>query len=174
MDNGKQEIRIVCTGQVMRAVDELTPYAQNARIHGDAQIEALRKSLRRLGFVRPLLVDRDGNLIAGHGTLMAAKAEGMTQVPCILVEGLSDEERRAYILADNRLAEMSAWDIEMLDTELKSLDLPEIGLDGLDFSDLLPNEGGIMGLDLDGEEPQEEGAKDTTYICPKCGFSFHV
>lgn len=111
----------------LRSVTDIIPYARNARVHSNEQILQLRSSLREFGFVAPLLIDASGNLIAGHGRLEAAKAEGMTKVPCVLVEHLSDTQRRAYILADNRLAEQAQWDADLLSLELQ--ELQEAGLD---------------------------------------------
>lgn len=111
-----------------RPISELVPYARNARTHSDAQIAQLRASIREFGFINPVLIDAAGNIIAGHGRVLAAQAEGMTEVPCVLVEHLSDAQRRAYILADNRLAEMSGWDGEML-----AVELGEIQTSGLDL-----------------------------------------
>lgn len=110
-------------------IGELVPYARNARTHSESQIVQIRASLREFGFVNPVLIDSDRNIIAGHGRVLAAKAEGMTEVPCVLVEHLTDAQRRAYILADNRLAEQSGWDTEML-----ALELGEIKADGMDLA----------------------------------------
>ena len=110
-------------------IGELVPYARNARTHSESQIAQIRASLREFGFVNPVLIDSDRNIIAGHGRVLAAKAEGMTEVPCVLVEHLTDAQRRAYILADNRLAEQSGWDTEML-----ALELGEIKADGMDLA----------------------------------------
>lgn len=93
-------------------VDQLKPYEKNAKIHGDDQIEKLCESIREYGFISPVLIDSDMNVIAGHGRLMAAKQLGMRTVPCQFIEGLSDAQRRAYILADNRLNEYSEWNLE--------------------------------------------------------------
>ncbi len=110
-------------------IGELVPYARNARTHSESQIAQLRASLREFGFVSPVLIDGDRNIIAGHGRVLAAKAEGMTEAPCVLVEHLTDAQRKAYILADNRLAEQSGWDTEML-----ALELGEIKADGMDLA----------------------------------------
>ena len=110
-----------------RPISELVPYARNARTHSDAQIAQLRASIREFGFINPVLIDAAGNIIAGHGRVLAAQAEGMTEVPCVLVEHLSDAQRRAYILADNRLAEMGGWDLDMVEIELG--DIWDAGLD---------------------------------------------
>ena len=104
-----------------RKISELIPYANNARTHSPAQIELLRRSLREFGFVSPVLIDGAGNVIAGHGRIEAAKAEGIEEAPCVLVEHLTDAQRRAYILADNRLAELSTWDDVVRDAELLRL-----------------------------------------------------
>ena len=104
-----------------RKISELIPYANNARTHSPAQIELLRRSLREFGFVAPVLIDGAGNVIAGHGRIEAAKAEGIEEAPCVLVEHLTDAQRRAYILADNRLAELSTWDDVVRDAELLRL-----------------------------------------------------
>lgn len=110
-------------------IGELVPYARNARTHSESQIAQIRASLREFGFVNPVLIDSGRNIIAGHGRVLAAKAEGMTEVPCVLVEHLTDAQRRAYILADNRLAEQSGWDTEML-----ALELGEIKAEGMNLA----------------------------------------
>ena len=84
-------------------IDKLVPYARNARTHSKEQILQLRSSLREFGFVNPVIVDKDLNIIAGHGRVLAAK-KGITEVPCVFVEHLTEAQKRAYIIADNRLA----------------------------------------------------------------------
>ena len=102
-------------------IDELIPYENNAKIHGPDQIEQLRRSLRQFGFVSPVLIDEDKNLIAGHGRVEAARAENMTEVPYVTVSDLSEAQRRAYIIADNRLAETGEWDAARLKFEMEEL-----------------------------------------------------
>ena len=102
-------------------IDELVPYANNAKIHGPDQIEQLRRSLREFGFVSPVLIDEDKNLIAGHGRVEAARAEGMTEVPYVTVSDLTESQRRAYIIADNRLTESGVWDAGRLKLEMQEL-----------------------------------------------------
>ncbi|MCL2223585.1 MAG: site-specific DNA-methyltransferase [Defluviitaleaceae bacterium] len=120
------------------AIDRLIPYARNARTHSNEQILQLRASLREFGFVNPVLVDRDYNIIAGHGRVIAAKAENITEVPCVFVEHLSETQKRAYVLADNRLALNAGWDEAMLAVELEELeDLNfDIDLTGFDADEL--------------------------------------
>ena len=102
-------------------IDDLIPYENNAKIHGPDQIEQLRRSLRQFGFVSPVLIDEDKNLIAGHGRVEAARAEGMTEVPYVTVSDLTEAQRRAYIIADNRLTEAGVWDAGRLKLELQEL-----------------------------------------------------
>lgn len=140
--SGALEEYIRVTGQrmEMRSIDSVIPYVRNARIHDAAQIAYLRGSLRTFGFVKPITIDEQGNLIAGHGILEAARAEGMTEVPCVVASGLSEVERQAYILADNALAEMSAWDEKMRGLEVKRLSSLGVntGLLGLKTDKLSP------------------------------------
>lgn len=130
------------TKMEMRRLADLVPYARNARVHSEEQILQLRASLREFGFVAPLLIDAQDNILAGHGRLLAAQAEGMEEVPCVLVEHLTDPQRRAYILADNRLAEQASWDAEMLSLELQ--ELKDAGFDftltGFDDADIILEE----------------------------------
>ena len=108
-------------------IDRLIPYARNARTHSKEQILQLRSSLREFGFVNPIIVDKDLNIIAGHGRVLAAKAEGLTEIPCVFAEYLTDAQKRAYILADNRLALSAGWDEELLALEFG--ELKDLGFD---------------------------------------------
>ena len=118
------------------ATDKLIPYVNNARTHSPEQINKLRSSLREFGFVNPVIIDQNFNVVAGHGRLMAAREEGFTEVPCVLVDYLTEAQRKAYILADNRLSETSVWDTEALKIELE-------GLEALQFDT------GIIGFDAE-------------------------
>ena len=102
-------------------VDRLIPYINNARTHSPEQIKKLRASLREFGFVNPVIIDRDYNVIAGHGRIMAAKEEGITEVPCVYADHLTEAQKKAYILADNRMALDAGWDEEMLRVEIEAL-----------------------------------------------------
>lgn len=172
MDQDKIEIR--GKGWQMMPVEMIRPYERNAKIHSEQQVEMLRQSLRRIGFVRPLLIDSDGNLLAGHGVLMAAKAEGMQQVPCVLVDGLSEQERRAYVHIDNRLAEMSSWDQAVLDLDLRELQDLGIDLSGLGFDALSAVEPICLDDEDDGDAETGDGKERSVMHCPKCGFVFEV
>ena len=124
-------------------IDKLIPYARNARIHSKEQIKQLRASLREFGFVNPCIIDKDYNIIAGHGRVMAAKEEGIESIPCVFAEHLTDAQKRAYILADNRLALNAGWDDEMLSVELSDLQASAFDLSLLGFSDAEMNK--LMG-----------------------------
>ena len=104
------------------SLEKLRPYERNAKKHGAGQIEKLKASILEFGFLTPCLIDSDYNLIAGHGRVMAAKELGIPSVPCVFIEGLTEEQRRAYILADNRLGELGEWDMDLVLDELTELD----------------------------------------------------
>jgi DNA modification methylase len=106
---------------VYQKIDQLKPYARNARRHGKRQIKQIAESIRVFGFVNPVLVDRNNRIVAGHGRVEAAKLFGMTEVPTIRLEDLSEEEIQFYVIADNKLAENAGWDEEVLAIELQHL-----------------------------------------------------
>jgi hypothetical protein len=121
-------------------VHNLRPYERNARTHSDAQIDAIAESIRQFGFNSPILIDDDDGVIAGHARLAAARKLGLDTVPCVRLSHLSDAQRRAYILADNRLAEMAVWDVPLLSLEVSELTLEDVDLSFLDLDALLPIE----------------------------------
>jgi ParB/RepB/Spo0J family partition protein len=115
-------------------VSTLVENCQNARTHTKRQIRKIAASIRRFGFVNPVIIDRNNQIIAGHGRVRAAKLLGLEKVPTILLENLTEDEIRAYVLADNRLAELAGWDEEILAIELQylltigeDLDVTDIG-----------------------------------------------
>ena len=116
-------------------INKLVPYARNARTHSKEQIAQLRSSLREFGFVSPVIIDSDYNIIAGHGRVSAAKEEGYKTVPCVFAENLTEAQKRAYILADNRLAMNAGWDEEMLAVELSDLQADAFDVSLLGFTD---------------------------------------
>lgn len=103
-------------------LEKLVPYVNNAKIHSEEQVTMIASSIREFGFLSPVLIDRDFNIIAGHGRVMAAKKLNMESVPCVFVEGLTEAQRKAYILADNRLGELADWDMDLVNMELEALD----------------------------------------------------
>ena len=135
-------------------VDRLVPYARNARTHSKEQILQLRASLREFGFVNPVIVDKDLNIIAGHGRILAAKEEGITEVPCVFAEHLTEAQKRAYIIADNRLALSAGWDAEMLSVEIADLqgadfDISLLGFDNAELNKLLSGIEDVKDDDFD-------------------------
>ena len=116
-----------------RAVSDLIPYANNARTHSEAQVAKIAGSIREFGFNNPVLVDGKNGIIAGHGRVLAAGKIGLTEVPVIELSHLSETQKRAYILADNRLAEQAGWDAQLLSLELGDLADLDVNLAGLGF-----------------------------------------
>lgn len=112
---------------VYKNVDDLIPYARNAKIHDENNINLIAGSIKSFGFNNPVLLDGENGIIAGHGRVLASKKLGIKQIPTIELQGLSDAEKRAYVIADNRLTEKSEWDKEILSLELQ--DLNELGID---------------------------------------------
>ena len=126
-------------------IDRLIPYANNARTHSPEQVKKLQASLREFGFINPVIIDDKFNVVAGHGRIMAAKAEGMKEVPCVYVSHLTEAQKKAYILADNRMAMDAGWDEEMLKVELEALsdlsfDLSMTGFDENELAELFKDE----------------------------------
>ena len=123
-------------------IERLIPYARNSRTHSDAQIAQVAASIREFGFTNPVLIDGADGIIAGHGRVMAARKLGLAEVPCIRLAHLSETQKRAYIIADNKLALNAGWDEEMLALELAELrevdfDLGLLGFDEEELGDLL-------------------------------------
>ena len=135
-------------------IDELVPYANNARTHSPEQIAKLRSSLREFGFINPVIIDKENNIIAGHGRVIAARAEGIKEVPCVLVDHLTEAQKKAYVIADNRMALDAGWDEELLKVELEALeaeafDLSLTGFDGDELNKLLKEEAEVEDDDFD-------------------------
>lgn len=120
------------------AISKLIPYVNNARTHNTQQINKLRSSLREFGFVNPVIIDRKFNVIAGHGRIMAAKEEGINEVPCVFVDYLTEAQKKAYIIADNRMAMDAGWDEELLKVEIEALQAEDfdLSLTGFDEKEL--------------------------------------
>lgn len=130
------------TEMKMVPTSKLIPYVNNARTHSQEQVNKLRGSLREFGFINPVIIDAEYNVIAGHGRLMAAKEEEIKEVPCVFVDYLTEAQKKAYILADNRYAEDAGWDEEMLKVEIEALegmdfDMSFTGFDEQEIADLL-------------------------------------
>lgn len=119
----------------LRSVDELIPYSKNARLHSEAQVAQIAASIIEFGFTNPVLIDGEKGIIAGHGRLMAAKKLGLKEVPVVILDHLSETQKKAYIIADNKLAENAGWDEEILASELADLKEENFNLDLIGFED---------------------------------------
>lgn len=160
-------------------VDRLVPYERNARTHSEEQVAQIAMSIQEFGFTNPILVDADDGILAGHGRLLAARDLGMTEVPVVVLNHLTPVQRRAYVLADNKLALNAGWDEELLRDEMMSLNMADFDMSLLGWADYE-----IKGfLDPDGiDDPTREydGAKELDeeefsefeHKCPRCGFEF--
>ena len=147
-------------------LSKLVPYVNNARTHSPKQLAKLRSSLREFGFINPVIIDRDFNVIAGHGRIVAAKEEGITEVPCVFVDYLTEAQKKAYILADNRMALDAGWDEELLRIEIESLQ-------GTDFDVSLTGFGEDEIADLfagDGEKDVKDDDFDLSAALEKAAF----
>lgn len=135
-------------------IDKLIPYINNAKQHTDEQITRIASSIREFGFVNPVLIDKEFNIIAGHGRVMAAKKLGLAEVPCVYVEGLTEAQRKAYILADNRLGELAEWDMDIVTSELEALQQFDFDID-------------LTGFELPDEEDDAEVVEDEVPDVPE-------
>jgi len=156
------------------SIEKLIPYARNARTHSDEQIGQIAASIKEWGWTTPILVDEQGGIIAGHGRTLAAQRLKMAEVPVMVAKGWSETKKRAYVIADNKIALNSGWDDELLKLELHALDEADYSLDMTGFSaDELTEV--MFGKLIDPESPDEFKEVDETdmgHKCPRCGFEF--
>jgi ParB-like chromosome segregation protein Spo0J len=155
-------------------LEKLIPYARNSRTHSDQQIAQVAASIREFGFTNPVLIDSEDGIIAGHGRVMAARKLGLAEVPCIRLGHLTETQKRAYIIADNKLALNSGWDEEMLGLELADLremdfDLDLIGFDAGEIEAALNPVESIQSDSDDGDKIQD--VKEPIE-CPHCHMHF--
>src|SRR6056297_546521 len=153
-----------------RPLADLIPYANNARTHSETQVARIAGSIREFGFNNPVLVDGENGIIAGHGRVLAARQLGLREVPVIELAHLSEAQKRAYILADNRLAEEAGWDRELLALELGELDelgmdLGEIGFEGAELDALLNHGEGDPREEETPEPPAEPVSRPGDLWC---------
>lgn len=146
-------------------IAKLVPYVNNARTHSPEQIVKLRSSLREFGFINPVIIDRDYGVIAGHGRILAAKEEGITEVPCVFADHLTEAQKKAYIIADNRMAMDAGWDEELLRVEIEALQAADFDplLTGFDADEL-------ADLFDDGEKDVEDDDFDLSAALEKASF----
>lgn len=144
------------------ATDDLIPYINNSRTHSESQIKQIAASIREFGFTNPILIDEGGTIVAGHGRLLAAQLLNLEQVPTITLEGLTEAQRKAYVIADNKLALNSGWDDELLKLELETLKNLDFDLNLLGW-DVLPDFAGEVDysiLDDDSHDDELDGYSD--------------
>lgn len=144
-----------------RSIDDLIPYARNARTHNEAQIAQIAASMCEWGWTNPVLIDSDGQILAGHGRVLAARTLGFIECPVMIADGWTQAQKRAYIIADNRIAENAGWDDAMLRVELDALrdddfDLSLTGFDADALADLFEGEEGDTGQTGDDEVPESQ------------------
>lgn len=146
---------------------ELTAYAKNSRTHSDAQVAQLVASLREFGFTNPILIDSKNGIIAGHGRLKAAQELGYETVPTIELGELTEEQRRAYIIADNKLALNAGWDYELLSFELQDLQDAgfDVGLTGFSDDEIKAMNATEEEIDEDFKEPSDESRNTLLIEC---------
>lgn len=153
-------------------IKDLKPYENNAKIHSDYQIGLLVKSIEEFGFINPVLIDEDNNVLAGHGRIEAAKQLKIKELPAIVIEGMTETEKQAYIIADNRLSELAMWDNRIIAQELKDLkesdfdtDVTGFSAEDIDFSFLDDTE--------EPEDTEDDGGKEEHICeCPRCKCIF--
>lgn len=142
---------------IYKDINSLIPYVNNARTHSDEQVLQIASSIKEFGFTNPVLIDDTDGIIAGHGRLMAAKKLGLDTAPTITLAGLTDAQRKAYVLADNQIALNSGWDLDMLRVEIEQLSELDFDLGLIGFDD------GVLQklLDVDAELPDlPDGDRD--------------
>jgi ParB family chromosome partitioning protein len=154
--------------------ESLIPYARNARTHSAAQVSQIAASIREFGWTNPVLIDDDGGIIAGHGRVMAARKLGMAEVPCIRLSHLTDTQRRAYIIADNKLALNAGWDDDMLRIELSDLDGFDIDAIGWNEEEMaefqfIASASSLSSAVQELMNPSQEKEPPKVKTCPHCG-----
>lgn len=161
----------------MWPLPRLVPYERNARTHSPEQVAQIAASIQEFGFTNPILVDGENGILAGHGRLAAAKDMGLAEVPVIVIDHLTPEQRRAYVIADNQLALNAGWDMDILRLELTSLQDLSFNFDVIGFSD--QQIAGIMeepnfepATEDDQGRLDEKNQQEIDCVCPSCGHEF--
>lgn len=156
------------TEMVEVAVGLLKPYERNAKKHPQEQIDKIKDSIKEFGFISPCLIDKENRIIAGHGRVQAATQLGFETVPCVYIEGLTEEQRQAYIIADNRLTELGGWDEELVKEELLQLNESgfNVALTGFTLDEFVDN---IDGFD-EPDDNIEQLPDSHVFICGVSAF----
>jgi ParB-like chromosome segregation protein Spo0J len=169
-----ETIRIIADKIERWPLDDLKPYARNARDHSAEQIDQIIQSMRANGFTIPILVAEDGEIIAGHGREQAARKIGLSEVPVIVARGWTEEQTRAYRLQDNAIALNSTWDEALLKIEIGDLKADDFDVSALGFSaaDLDRLLAATPAPEAPVEFPEHDEAIETEHCCPKCGYKW--
>lgn len=123
IQKGKEKSKAMGEFQsIKKRINDLIPYASNSRTHSEEQVTQIASSIKEFGFTNPIIIDEQGGIIAGHGRVMAAKKLELKEVPCVVVSGWTEAQKKAYVIADNKLALNAGWDVEALKLELQELD----------------------------------------------------
>ena len=164
-----------CTPIKRVATVDLIPYANNSRVHSDEQVNQIATSIKEFGFLNPIIIDGDNGIIAGHGRVMAANKLGIKELPCVDASHLSPAQKKAYVIADNKIALNSDWDNELLRIELNVLDEMGFDISLTGFSDFeLDSLSDDVNFDPATEEEQGQlDQLDPKWVaCPHCGKEF--
>ena len=153
---------------INKAVDDLVPYENNPRINDEA-VKYVAESIKQFGWKVPIVIDENNVIVTGHTRLKAAKALGMTEVPCIVADDLTEEQIKAFRLADNKVGEIAQWDMSKLEIELEDIDIDMSDFGFIELADLDVDE---FFEDAEPKEPKEEEEKEVQ--CPHCGMFFKV
>ena len=160
---------------IYKKVNDLIPYINNSRTHSEEQVNQIVASINEFGFTNPLLIDEKDNIIAGHGRLLASKKLKMEEVPCIVLSGLTEAQKKAYIIADNKMALNAGWDFNLLSLELENLKELDFDLELTGFT--VDEIDGLLNTneDIEDNDYEEQDLKENNtqlHKCPECGCEF--
>ena len=156
---------------IYKQTEDLIPYANNPRNNSGA-IDKVASSINHFGFKVPVIIDKKNEIICGHTRILAAKKLNMSEIPCIIADDLTETQIKAFRLADNKVAEYSEWNMELLDLELAELSELDFDMKEFDFGEVEKETEAEEPIDLDGDAKKDEDL--TECHCPKCGFNFEV
>ena len=160
---------------IYKKVNDLIPYINNSRTHSEEQVNQIVASINEFGFTNALLIDEKDNIIAGHGRLLASKKLKMEEVPCIVLSGLTEAQKKAYIIADNKMALNAGWDFNLLSLELENLKELDFDLELTGFT--VDEIDGLLNTneDIEDNDYEEQDLKENNtqlHKCPECGCEF--
>lgn len=162
---------------IEKSVSDLIPYVNNSRTHSQEQVKQIASSIKEFGFTNPVLIDDENMIIAGHGRVQAAQLLKIDKVPCVTLSGLTDTQKKAYIIADNKLALNAGWDDEMLANEILALqeqeyDISLLGFDDDEIKDIISG-GVFLPASLD-EQGQLDKLAPKMTTCPNCKHEYDL